>query len=199
MPTARARKVGAETRRRGEHFVRKVYAATLEQLAAGGFDRLTVPDVAARAGVNKTSVYRRWPTKADLVRDALHASMGHSQELPDTGNVRADMIEMARLAAGFVESPLGLGVLRTLLTEGANPEVASLATSMFRQEQAKAVHEIIKRAIARGDLPEGTNTRLLLSTVAGALMHRLLVEHGRLTPSFVDGVIDLVLFGACKR
>jgi AcrR family transcriptional regulator len=188
-----------QRKQRGEPVVRKVLAVTLEQLAVHGFERLSVPEVAALAGLNKTSVYRRWPTKGDLVRDALGTSMGHAREVPDTGDLRSDLLELARVAVGFVESPQGMGVLRTLFAEGANPEVRELAGAMLRQQDTEGPRRVFKRAIARGELPEDTDVRLLLTTIAGALMHRLFVEQQRVTEAFLQRLIDLVLLGAKKR
>ena len=175
--------------------VRRVLEVTLEQLAAQGFERLSVPEVAALVGLNKTSVYRRWPTKADLVRDALSTSMGHAAEVPDTGDLRADLLALARTAVAFVESPQGMAVLRTLFAEGANPEVRRLAASMLRHQEAVGPRLVLKRAIARGALPRGADVKLVLTTVAGALMHRIFVEQVRVTDAFLERLIDLVLVG----
>lgn len=198
--TRRSAEEPAEPRkRRGEPVVRKVLEVTLEQLALHGFERLSVPEIAALAGLNKTSVYRRWPTKGDLVREALTTSMGHAGEVPDTGDLRSDLLMLARAAVGFVESPQGMGVLRTLLAEGANPEVREFAASMIRQQETAGPRLVFKRAIARGDLAADTDVKLILTTIAGALMHRILIEQARVTDAFLERLIDLVLFGAKGR
>lgn len=182
-------------KQRGEPVVRRVLEVALEQLAAHGYERLSVPEVAALAGLNKTSVYRRWPTKADLVREALGASMGHAEEVLDSGDLRADLLALARTAVAFVESPLGLAVLRTLLAEGANPEVRGLAAAMIQQQGVQGPGAIFARAIARGELARSTDVRLVLTTVAGAIMHRILIEQSAVTEDFLMRLIDLVLFG----
>lgn len=196
MTSRAARPRTKEPKRRGSAVVSRVFEVTLQRLARVGFERLSVPEIAALAGVNKTSVYRRWPTKGDLVREALRASMGSTREVPNTGAVRSDLLELARVAAAFVESPLGMGLLRTLVAEGAAPEARELAASMLRRQETEAPRVVIKRAVARGELPARTDATLVLSTVAGAFMHRVLVEHGRLSRAFIERVIDLVLFGA---
>lgn len=180
---------------RGEVVVRRVLTVTLEHLARDGFARLSVPDVALAAGVNKTSVYRRWPTKADLVRDALSSSLGHGEAPPDTGSLRGDMLGLARAALVFVESPTGAGVLRTLLAEGANRELRAMAESIFRAQESANPRLVLQRAVARGELPADVDVKLVLTTVAGALMHRVLIEHARVTDDFLEGLIDLVLGG----
>jgi AcrR family transcriptional regulator len=194
-----ARRTTKEPKQRGEPVVRRVLEVTLEQLAAHGFERLSVPEIAASAGLNKTSVYRRWPTKGALVRDALGASMGHTTTLPDSGDLRTDLLILARAALGFVESPLGLAVLRTLLSEGANPEVREVATMMFQQQESDGPALVFARAIARGEIAQETDVRLVLTTVAGSLMHRVLIEQVTITNEFVERLIDLVLFGLARR
>lgn len=175
--------------------VDRVLATTIEHLALHGFERLSVPAVAEAAGLNKTSVYRRWPTKGDLVRAALTASMGHDAPPNDTGTLRGDLLALARTALGFVESPQGMGVLRTLLAEGANPEVRAVATVMFREQESAGPREIILRAIARGELASDVDVALVLTTVAGALLHRVFIEQTRVTDAFLEGLIDLVISG----
>jgi AcrR family transcriptional regulator len=186
------------TKQRGEPVVRRVLEVALEQLAAHGFERLSVPEVAAIAGLNKTSVYRRWPTKGDLVREALSASMGHTTEAIDSGDLRADLLSLARTAVVFVESPLGLAVQRTLLAEGPNPEVKGLAASMLHQQGADGPGILFERAIARGELAKDTDIRLVLTTVAGAIMHRIFMEQTKVTEDFLTRLIDMVLFGVKK-
>jgi AcrR family transcriptional regulator len=183
------------TKQRGEPVVRRVLEVALEQLATHGFERLSVPEVAALAGLNKTSVYRRWPTKADLVREALAASMGHTAEALDSGDLRADLLALARTAVGFVESPSGLAVLRTLLAEGANPEVKGLAAAMLHQQGINGPALVFERAIARGELAQDTDATLVLTTLAGAIMHRILIEQSPVTEHFFTTLIDMVLFG----
>lgn len=175
--------------------MRRVLEVALEQLATHGFERLSVPEVAALAGLNKTSVYRRWPTKADLVREALAASMGHTAEALDSGDLRADLLALARTAVGFVESPSGLAVLRTLLAEGANPEVKGLAAAMLHQQGINGPALVFERAIARGELAQDTDVTLVLTTLAGAIMHCILIEQSPVTEHFLTTLIDMVLFG----
>jgi AcrR family transcriptional regulator len=184
-----------QPKQRGDSVVRRVLEVTLEHLAAHGFERLSVPEVAASAGLNKTSVYRRWPTKGDLVREALGASLGHTGETPDCGNLRTDLLVLAKSAVSFVESPLGMAVLRTLLAEGANPEIREMAASLFQQQETEGPRLVFARAITRGEISQDADIPLLLTTVAGALMHRIFIEHTSITDDFIERLIDLVLFG----
>jgi AcrR family transcriptional regulator len=176
--------------------VHKVFDATLEQLARAGFERLSVLEVAALAGVNKTTIYRRWPTKSDLVRAAISFSLERTHVAPDTGNLRSDLVEMAHLAANFMKSTQGMGVTRTLLAEGANPDVRELAASILHRVETEAPHAVIRRAIKKGELPPGTDFKYVLHTVCGALIHRIFIEQVHISDAFIDRLVDLVLFGA---
>ena len=183
---------------RGGPFVRKVHEAVIAQLAEVGFERLSIPDVAVRAGVNKTSIYRRWSTKADLVRAALEVSMGNAGAAISKGELRRDLVAAAGLAATFVQSPLGTAALRMLLAEGANPEVRELAGSMLQQRETDGPRELFNLAISRGELPPGADVQLILSTVAGALMQRAFIEQRQLKGAYIARLVDLVLYGACS-
>lgn len=179
--------------------IEHVFTVTLEQLARHGFEGLSVPEVARLAGLNKTSVYRRWATKSDLVQEALRLSMGHRAPPVDSGVLRTDMLNLARGAVDFVESPVGMGVLRTLFGGGASPPVRKLVTSMWRGQDENAPRGVFIRAISRGEIPEEANIELALTTIAGALMHRVFVEQVRVTDASLEALIDLVLFGLAKH
>jgi AcrR family transcriptional regulator len=185
----------AEPKRRGEPVVRKVMDVTLEQLALVGYERLSIPEIATHAGINKTSVYKRWPTKADLIKDALGGAMGHTNEAPDTGSFRTDFLALTSIAVSFAESPLGMSVIRVLFSEGFNADVRNIAISMLR-EQGKMGHLIVfKRAIERGELSKDADFQTALSTVAGAILQRIFIEQARVTNAFLERLVDLVLFG----
>ena len=182
-------------KRRGDTVVQKVLEITLRQLAASGYERLSLPDVAAAAGLNKTSIYRRWSTKADLVRDALRSSMGQATALPDTGTLRSDMMALTSAATGFAQSPLGMGVLRMLMAEGFNPEVKGFADALFKEQEKHAHMLVFSRAVERGELSRDADMQMAASALAGALMQRIFVEQLPANKAFLERLIDLVLFG----
>lgn len=179
--------------------MRRVLDLTLQQLAQVGFERLSVPEVAALAGVNKTSVYRRWPTKAELVRAALAHSMAHVRDIPDTGALRTDLIALVGVVAAFVTSARGMGVVRTVFADGDTPEVRAMAASMWQEAGGEIPGHIIERAVLRGELPAGADVELLLFTLAGALLHRVFIERADADEAFAGRLVDLVLYGAVRR
>jgi AcrR family transcriptional regulator len=194
MPPRTSRPVPGP-KRRGAAVVQRVLAITLEQLAVTGYERLSVPDIAAKAGLNKTSVYRRWPNKVALVGDAMHSTLGQAGALPDTGSLRGDLLALTQFAMAFAQSPLGMGVLRMLLAEGFNPDVRGLATALFREQETPGHQLVFTRAIARGELHKDADIQMALTAVAGTLLQRVFVEQAPVTKAFVERLIDLVLLG----
>lgn len=176
-----------------------VLEATVAQLAAVGFERLSIPEIATLAGVNKTSVYRRWPGKDELVRDALAAAMRHVDAAPDTGDLRGDLVALARAVADFAQSAVGTGIVRILLAEGGNPEVRALAIAAYGEAGRQLPRAALVRAIERGELASDVDPALVLFTIAGAIVHRVFIEQARATRPFLERVVDLVLHGALRR
>ena len=180
--------------RRGAPVVDRVLGIALEDLARLGYHRLSVPEIAARAGLNKTSVYRRWPTKQALIGAALERALGHDAPLPDAGSLRADMLSFALTAAAWAASPVGRGVMRTLLADGDDPEIRTLLSDLLR-EQATGPLALFRRAEARGELPPGADVPMALTAIAGAISHRVFVEQAPVTPEFVQRLVKLVADG----
>lgn len=184
---------------RGDAFVQAVLNATLLALAETGYAQLSIPAVAQSAGVNKTSIYRRWPDKAALVRAALEVAMRHTDAAPNTGTLRGDLIALAGTVAAFTQSPLGTAIIRIMLAEGGNPEVRALASAAYQQAGKNGPFEVLTRAIQRGELKRQEAGPILLFTIAGAIMHRVFVEREAASESFIVQLVDLVLYGAAAN
>jgi AcrR family transcriptional regulator len=184
---------------RGEAFTSAVLDAALTQLAQVGFERLSIPQVAEIAGVNKTSIYRRWPTKADLVRDALAIAINHSGEAPNTGALRTDLIALASALAAFTQSRAGTALIRIMLAEGSNPEMRSLANAAYSEAGKHSPWIVVQRAVERGELSSHSDPALMLFTLAGAIMHRVFVEQRDVSQDYLQQVINLVLYGAATK
>jgi AcrR family transcriptional regulator len=189
-PTSSAR----EVRRRGAPVVDRVLAAVLDELARQGFHRLSVPDVAELAGVHKTSVYRRWPTKGALVAAALSRALGDRASLPDTGSLHGDLVAFTTRAVSWVSSPVGRGVTRALLADADDPDLRSVAEAMMARG-SRGPRALFRRARARGELEAGADVSMALTVVAGALLQRLFVENAPAPRAFVERLVSFVLAG----
>jgi AcrR family transcriptional regulator len=173
-----------------------VRQAVIAELAEVGFAKLSVESVATRAGVHKTTIYRRWPTREDLVLDALPAELGRDVAMPDTGSVRTDLRALMHFVVGNLTSPVGLGLARTLLTEAPrSPELRTLA-QRFWAERFGLVGAIIRRGVERGELAAGTDPDLLVEALIGPLYLRTLVTLAPLDSAFADRVLDFALAAA---
>ncbi|HVK64956.1 MAG TPA: TetR/AcrR family transcriptional regulator [Polyangium sp.] len=180
---------------RGEPVVRGVLAATLEELAEVGYEALRIEDVAMRAGVNKTTVYRRWPTKQDLVRAAFRSITVDRAVTPDTGSLRGDLIVIARHIATQASSPELLGLRRLLFAEDRDADLVAIAQSIHESMEALP-RPVIEAAEARGELAPGIDATLIFRSLAATIHHRLGLERRPIDEGFLAGLVELLLVGA---
>lgn len=174
--------------------VRAVLDATLDELSAVGFLALSVERVAERAGVNKTTIYRRYPTKIDLTAAALLDRKQAAFSLPDTGNLRDDLVALLVQGGTFMSEPRGKGLFRIMMSDRADPEVAQLAQRL-RREGEQSPRIVLQRAIARGELAAETDMGLLLHTLFGPLIHRIFIDGEPFHPHEAEKIADIVLYG----
>jgi AcrR family transcriptional regulator len=172
-----------------------VLASTIEILAADGYRRLSIEDVAQRAGVHKTTVYRRWPTKAALVADALADVATDREVVPDTSDLRHDLQVLAADVARRLSDPIGGAVAAALVVESqSSDEVAELGHAFLgaRLDQAEAR---VEAGVRRGELPAGTDARLLVEAIVGPLWFRRLVTGEAVDLRVARRLVDQVLPG----
>jgi AcrR family transcriptional regulator len=168
-----------------------VLSATTDLLTEQGFEGLSIPDVAVRAGVHDTSVYRRWGSKANLVADALLSLERERIPQPDTGTLRGDLIELMRSVAAFLGSPLGT-VLLQLAVRHDLPELDTVRGDFWNARLAFGA-AILERARDRGEVRDGIDHRVFLETIIAPVHLRRLVTGEPLDDRFFAGVVDLVL------
>ncbi len=178
-------------KRRGAPVIDRVLDLSLEAIAREGMDGLSIPEIARLAGLNKTSLYRRWPTREALVAAALERAMGHEEEAPDTGTLRGDLVALIERAANWTGSPAGTGVLRALLSAPGPGEIMSRMLA----GRARAPETVLKRAVQRGELPLDTDVRLVLTVIAGACLQRLMIEQTPISRGFIEDLVTLLLSG----
>ena len=170
-----------------------VLTATVDVLCESGFDALSVREIAERAGVHESSIYRRWGTKADLVSDALASRMGLEVPTPDTGSLREDLLALLRALAAFIGTPLGENVVRMALRRDLPDSDA--ARDRFWTDRFTRGAVILDRAEARGELRPGIDRFLTLETLVGPLYLRLLLTREPLNEAIIENVVDLILTG----
>ena len=170
-----------------------VLRATLEALLAGEADDLSIRDIAARAGVHETSIYRRWGTKANLILDAVASETQAAIPAPDTGSLREDLLALLGSIAAFITTPVGEMLLRLALRNDL-PEDRT-ARERFWAERFTTGHTVLERAQARGELRPGLDYRLTIETLIGAIYVRLLLTREPIDDALTEHVVDLILAG----
>lgn len=183
---------------RGEAVVRKVLVATLSELARGGYHGLRFEDVATRAGVANTTVYRRWSTKQALVRDALLSITTETFSTPDTGSLRGDLLAVARRNVALAAKPEHQGVFRIFAAEGEDAELMAIVQSLRRAFES-VPREVLAAAEARGEIAPGVEPSLLFEVLGAALHWWVLFERAPVDDAALERVIDLLLHGALAR
>ena len=182
---------------RGARLRAAVLAATLEELTAVGFSALSMDNVARRAGVHKTSVYRHWTDRASLVADALADNVAGGVPIPDTGSIETDLREHARSLISWLTSPLGRAVLAATMSDAARaqPEIAEVERRFYvdRLQRAEAM---VTRAIARGELPADTDANAVIKTVLGPIYLRLLITAEPINDATADQAARVALVAA---
>ncbi|GAA4043617.1 TetR/AcrR family transcriptional regulator [Nonomuraea soli] len=173
----------------------RIFEATLRLLAEHGYDGLTVEGVAKESGVNKTTLYRWWSSKAALARDALVHSELLALDPPDTGSLRGDLIALVEHVIGLLTLPSVRAVVAAMAGAAGNGELAETAKAFFadRFDREQAIFE---RARERGDLPPGADPMLVVDLLAGAVWTRLLLRQEPLGDAFAARAVDLVLGGS---
>jgi AcrR family transcriptional regulator len=174
------------TRRRGPELEQAILRAALDELAETGYSGLTMDRVAKRAGTNKNAIYRRWPNRAALGLAAYRQLVVADQQLPDTGELRGDVLELLRRANCQWSSPAG-DILRSLLgSAGDDPQLLEQLRAQTTDAGSGTWLMVLGRAVARGEVPpEALHPRV--ATVAVVLLRNEYITRG--SPTVPDSVL----------
>jgi AcrR family transcriptional regulator len=160
---------------RGSKVLDAVLAAALAELVDVGYAGLTIDNVALRAGVHKTTVYRHWTDRKKLVVEALTTQLTVDMPIPDTGSIDADARDLARALVTWLNSPTGHAITTTVMSDAARiPEIAAVKRAFF-QDRFRRAEPVVARAIQRGELPTGTDSGEFLRLLIAPIYLRLLV------------------------
>jgi AcrR family transcriptional regulator len=160
---------------RGEPVVRRVLMSVMEEVALSGYGGLTLERVAARAGVNRTTIYRRWPTKKELAIATIQHCSEQIHFDWDLGSLRADMTEFLLRASKTLFTPGMLGMHRMMLEAAHDSELQEVATAV-REDKVSHAIEVLTRAEQRGEFRPDLDKRLFLDSIFGTLFMRMSQE-----------------------
>ncbi|MEU9990148.1 TetR/AcrR family transcriptional regulator [Streptomyces sp. NPDC007971] len=197
MPAAGTRPDGQSAGRPGGPRRKdEIFASCLELLTAQGYDGLTVEGVAQHSGVNKTTLYRWWPSKSELLRDALLNSGMLSLDLPDSGSLKGDLSDLATQLQALLDEPRTSAVVEAALVGAVRHQAMRELVTHFLEDRLGRHQPIFARAVERGELPADFDPALLVDAMAGALWIRLLVRRKPAESDFTDRLISMLLQGA---
>ncbi|MGV9311689.1 TetR/AcrR family transcriptional regulator [Streptomyces sp. NPDC003691] len=161
-------------RRRGRVLECAILDAALDQLGKVGWNGLTMEGVAAGAQTGKAAVYRRWPSKADLVADALRESMPALDHAPDRGGVREDLFHLCRAMRDAFFSRPGVA-LRSVLHE-CDPATAERFNEVIKgkvvEPSVRLIRAVLDRGVARGEVRSDALDDMVLEVIPGLMMYR---------------------------
>jgi AcrR family transcriptional regulator len=164
----RARRVGGRSARVHDSVLKSVF----ELLGERGVEHLSIAEVAARAGVHETSIYRRWPSRDLLILDACRHFMEDAIPVPNTGSLKRDLIAIQRDAREMLRSSQGQVIIA--LTQLQNVH-ARASRHAYWQKRFEHLRPMFDRAVARGEFPKDADPIVALQTLIAPLYFRLLV------------------------
>ncbi|MCU0546343.1 MAG: TetR/AcrR family transcriptional regulator [Oscillatoriaceae cyanobacterium Prado104] len=153
-----------------------ILQAALELLAEVGFEAMSIEAIAARAQVGKTTIYRRYTSKEELVADAIE-SIREEIALPDTGNLQSDIDALIENAAQITLNPLGRQTVAMIISSASsNPKFAQIYWTKYLQPRRKAFAVVLERAKIRNEIPADLDSDLVFDAMSGIMLYALIFQ-----------------------
>jgi AcrR family transcriptional regulator len=182
-------------RPRSEDRCLAIRGAALSLLVERGFAEVSIESIAARAGVGKATIYRRFPSKADLIVHAFFETVAPCVRIHDSGDLRADFRRQLRLVVREMAGPNGRALATLIACMQMDADLAeSFRTRWLAVRRAEGRLALV-HGIERGEIPRGTDPDVVLDALYSPLHFRLLAGHGPLSTDFSDRIVDLVFDG----
>jgi len=188
-PPGRPRSVAAE---------RAIINAVLQLVAEQGFDGLSVEGVAARAGVGKGTIYRRWPGKEAMLVDALASVSEELPALPADGSIRDGLVEMVDTIRSSTQStPAGRLLPKVMAAVSQYPDVIEAYRGRVVDARAQALRELLARGVHQGELRPDLDIDMAVTLLVGPVLYLVMMRSGgsAIDRSACEGLVDGVLDG----
>jgi AcrR family transcriptional regulator len=170
-----------------------ILEAAIDAFVDRGWDALTIEGVATRAGVSKSTIYRRYPCRVDLLLAAAHRLAQDREPVPDTGALRSDLVEMVRAFVRTITTTrTGQAIPMMVAATAKHPELAAPYRE-FLAERRAAWRAVIERGVARGELGRDVEPGLVIDLLVGPLFYRTCVSHQAIDAGYVTKLVDSVL------
>jgi AcrR family transcriptional regulator len=178
---------------------RAVLETVLTELLAGGYDALSIGDVATKSGVHESTIYRRWGTKPELVADALLEFAAREVPTPDTGSLEDDLRQLLGEVVALLRRPEFARIVRTVAALPPEITGATPVRRAFWSTRFERSGEVVRRAIARGELAADTDPEELQELLVGPTYLRLLLTDRPLDETLVERSVRSVLDAYRRR
>lgn len=176
----------------------ELLAVTLQLLQEHGYDRLTVDAVAAMARASKATVYRRWPSKAELVLAAFIEGIRQIAVPPDTGTLRGDLLHVGELICQ--QGQQQVGTIRAVLVEvSRNPALNDVLQHQFIEQRKALINHILQQAVDRGEIDRIAINDELWDVLPGYLIFRSIIQGRPPTQQTVRALVDEVIIPSLTR
>ncbi|WP_218920607.1 TetR/AcrR family transcriptional regulator [Lentzea guizhouensis] len=176
------------------HVTAAISEAVLDELASSGYGRLSMEAVAKRAGVGKSALYRRWPSKQDMVIAVLAELSVPAAEVPQTGSLRADLRAMLQAVHDWLTHHRIAAILPDLIAEGGRNSALSDAIAIGVGQPRRDIASVtLTRAVERGELPADLNVDVALDVLAGPIYWRLVVRRAPVDEAYLDELTEFLL------
>ncbi len=153
-----------------------ILQATLELLAETGYDRMSIEAIAARAGVGKTTIYRRYTSKEEIVAEAIESRREEIQ-IPDTGSLWGDIDLIIESAIATAFTPLGRQMVALIIsTASSNPQFAQLYWTKYLKPRRDSFYIVIERAKARNEILADTDSDLVFDLMSGIMLYAMVFK-----------------------
>jgi len=176
----------------------ELLAVTLQLLQEHGYERLTVDAVAANARASKATVYRRWPSKAELVLAAFIEGIRQVAVPPDTGTLRGDLLHVGDLVCRQVQQHAG--TIRAVLVEvSRNPALNDVLQCEFIDQRKALIGHVFQQAVDRGEIARAAINDELWDLLPGYLIFRSIIQRRPPTQQTVRALVDDVIIPSLTR
>jgi AcrR family transcriptional regulator len=181
---------------------RAILEATIQVLGEEGYEGLSIEGVAARAGVGKTTIYRRWPSKAELVVAAIQRYKAPTDPIPLAPD-ESTRDALVRVLSGFTRTmshtESGRMLCGLVAEMSRNPELARAVRAGLLEHRRSIVYAILDRGIERGEIRSDIDHEVVGDLLGGPVVMRILLTGGSVAPKFVREAVDTVLGGIGTR
>jgi AcrR family transcriptional regulator len=180
-------------RRRGRDLDLAILEAAVVEIETFGYVAMSMERVAERARASKASLYRRWPTKVELVLAAVHELLSDPAAAPETGSLRGDLLALLRTAAELLAGPAGTAIRGLVSDALRDPELAARIRDLTRGRSVAAMADIVRDAVERGELPSGMITVRQLDAGLSVMRFHFLIHGGPVPDQVIMEIVDEVM------